>query len=155
MAHHSEDARLQGYLLRTTPASPEDAVRLRTTAGLTPKTLPQATAALAGTWYGCHMTGPDGSVVGMGRVIGDGGWYFHIVDMAVHPDHQRRGIGDAILAELLRHIRRSAPAQPFISLLADDPGRRLYSRHGFVDTAPGSLGMALPVVAASPEQTTA
>lgn len=25
-----------------------------------------------------------------GRVIGDGGWYFHIVDMATQPDHQRR-----------------------------------------------------------------
>jgi len=33
----------------------------------------------------------------MGRVIGDGGWYFHIVDMAVLPEHQRRGLGDAVL----------------------------------------------------------
>jgi hypothetical protein len=28
----------------------------------------------------------------MGRVIGDGGWYFHVVDMAVLPEHQRRDL---------------------------------------------------------------
>jgi GNAT superfamily N-acetyltransferase len=79
----------------------------------------------------------------MGRIIGDGGWYFHIVDMAVLPEHQRRGIGDVILTSLIDRIRREAPAEPYISLLADAPGRRLYERHGFVPTAPQSVGMKL------------
>jgi hypothetical protein len=30
-----------------------------------------------------------------------------------------------------------------VDLLADPPGRRLYARHGFAETAPGSIGMAL------------
>jgi ribosomal protein S18 acetylase RimI-like enzyme len=77
----------------------------------------------------------------MGRVIGDGGWYFHVVDMAVHPEHQRRGLGDAVLTELLDRIRAAAPAGAFVNLLADPPGRRLYARHGFTPTAPGSVGM--------------
>jgi len=29
-----------------------------------------------------------------------------------------------------------------VNLLADEPGRKLYTRHGFVETAPGSIGMA-------------
>ena len=29
--------------------------------------------------------------VGMGRVIGDGGWYFHVVDMAVLPTTSAAG----------------------------------------------------------------
>lgn len=41
----------------------------------------------------------------MGRVIGDGGWYFHIIDMAVLPEHQHRGLGNAILTWLLDRIR--------------------------------------------------
>ena len=79
----------------------------------------------------------------MGRVIGDGGWYFHVVDMAVLPDHQRRGLGSAVLTHLLEQIRARAPKGAFVSLLADPPGRRLYARHGFVESAPDSIGMAL------------
>jgi len=79
----------------------------------------------------------------MGRVIGDGGWYFHVVDMAVLPDHQRRGLGSAVLTHLLEQIRARAPKGAFVSLLADPPGRRLYARHGFVESAPDSVGMAL------------
>ena len=75
-------------------------------------------------------------------MLGDGGWYFHIVDMAVLPEHQRHGLGDAMLTALLDAIRRDAPPGAFVNLLADAPGRRLYHRHGFRETAPESLGMA-------------
>jgi len=36
-----------------------------------------------------------------------------------------------------------APPGPYITLLADEPGRRLYERHGFVLAAPQSVGMKL------------
>ena len=74
--------------------------------------------------------------VGMGRVIGDGGWYFHVVDMAVLPDHQRRGPGDLILTALLDRIRRDAPAGAYVTLLADPPGRNLYAKHGSATPRP-------------------
>lgn len=79
----------------------------------------------------------------MGRLVGDGGWYFHVVDMAVLPEHQRRGLGGAVLSYLLEEIRRRAPSGAFVSLLADPPGRPLYLRHGFLESAPGSVGMVL------------
>jgi ribosomal protein S18 acetylase RimI-like enzyme len=82
-------------------------------------------------------------VVGMGRLIGDGGWYFHVVDMAVIPEHQRRGLGDLVLGSLLDLIQATAPPNPYVTLLADPPGRRLYERHGFTQTAPDSVGMVL------------
>jgi ribosomal protein S18 acetylase RimI-like enzyme len=84
----------------------------------------------------------DATTVGMGRLLGDGGWYFHVVDMAVLPEHQRRGLGDAILTALLERIRREAPAGAYVNLIADLPGRRLYARHRFTPTAPDSIGMA-------------
>jgi GNAT superfamily N-acetyltransferase len=80
----------------------------------------------------------------MGRVIGDGGWYFHIADMAVLPDHQRKGLGDHILGALLDKIYREAPPKPYINLIADPPGKKLYARHGFTETATtgrGGVGM--------------
>jgi ribosomal protein S18 acetylase RimI-like enzyme len=79
----------------------------------------------------------------MGRVIGDGGWYFHIADMATLPEHQGRGLGRRVLADLLAQITEAAPGEPYVTLMADAPGRRLYESMGFVETAPKSLGMRL------------
>ena len=133
------------YRLEASSPSVADYVRLRADAGLSPKTPEQAAAALAGAWHAMRAVhGPSEETVGMGRIIGDGGWYFHIVDMAVLPTHQRRGVGDAILTALVTAIRRSAPDDPYITLLADPPGRPLYRRHGFVETAPRTVGMFLP-----------
>ncbi|HEU0131781.1 MAG TPA: GNAT family N-acetyltransferase [Mycobacteriales bacterium] len=133
-----------GYRLATAAPPVADYLRLRREAGLSPRTEEQARAALPGSWYACHVVHEDtGEVAGMGRLLGDGGWYFHVVDMAVLPAHQRRGLGDAVLTALLDRIRETAPPGAYVNLLADPPGRRLYERHGFSETAPGSVGMAL------------
>lgn len=79
----------------------------------------------------------------MGRLLGDGGWYFHVVDMAVLPAHQRRGIGTAVLIWLLNEVRERAPKDAFVSLMADPPGRRLYAKHGFTERRDLSIGMAM------------
>lgn len=84
------------------PPPLEDYLTLRREAGLSPKTRTQAEAALPGGWAACHIVHqPTGQVAGMGRLIGDGGWYFHVIDMAVLRQHQRRGLDDALLAALL------------------------------------------------------
>jgi ribosomal protein S18 acetylase RimI-like enzyme len=132
------------YALHGGAPSPSDYVRLRRDSGLTPRTLEQAELALPGSWAACHVVDvADGTTVGMGRLIGDGGWYFHVVDMAVLPAHQRRGIGDAVLTWLLERVREGAPPDAFVSLMADPPGRRLYARHGFTENRERSIGMAM------------
>jgi ribosomal protein S18 acetylase RimI-like enzyme len=133
-----------GYRLIESAPGADEYLELRLRSGLSPKTREQASAALPGSWAACHVVHQaSGQTVGMGRVIGDGGWYFHVVDMAVLSDHQRRGLGDAILRSLLDRIRADAPRGAYVNLLADPPGRRLYARHGFAETAPRSVGMAL------------
>jgi ribosomal protein S18 acetylase RimI-like enzyme len=134
----------EGYRLIESAPGVDAYLGLRQRSGLSPKTREQAAAALPGSWAACHVVHEaSGQTVGMGRVLGDGGWYFHVVDMAVLPDHQRRGLGDALLRALLDRIRAEAPAGAYVNLLADPPGRRLYARHGFAETAPHSVGMAL------------
>jgi GNAT superfamily N-acetyltransferase len=129
-----------GYRLADGPPALAEYLLLRSRAGLSAKREDQARAALAGSWAAVHVL-HQGEAVGMGRLLGDGGWYFHVADMAVLPEHQRRGLGDAILTALLDRVRRNAPPGALVNLLADPPGRRLYARHGFASTAPGSIGM--------------
>jgi ribosomal protein S18 acetylase RimI-like enzyme len=129
-------------LLENGTPSIEEYRDLRAVAGLSLKTVEQAERALQGSWYSVVVKSKDsGTVVGMGRIVGDGGWYFHIVDMAVHPDHQRKGLGDAIMAELMRRILDEAPQGPYVNLVADEAGRPLYKKWGFAETAPRSVGM--------------
>ena len=129
-----------GYELHMAAPSAEDFEMLRREAGLSPVTPDQAALAVAGGWASAHVT-YEGAAVGMGRLIGDGGWMFQVVDMAVHPQHQRQGLGDAILTRLLQEIDDRAPANAYVSLMADPPGRRLYAKHGFQDRPDISAGM--------------
>ncbi|KAI0120586.1 putative GNAT family acetyltransferase [Xylariales sp. AK1849] len=126
-----------GYVLQGGAyPSAEDYVLLRTASSLSAKSIEQASAAIKGSWYG--------KAVAMGRVIGDGSWYFIIADMAVLPEHQRRGLGDAILKKLLAQIKSHAvKGSAFVTLSADEPGRKLYLRNGFKDSMPKEMGMGL------------
>ena len=38
--------------------------------------------------------------VGMARIVGDGGYMYLIVDVMVHPDHQKQGIGRMLLERI-------------------------------------------------------
>jgi GNAT superfamily N-acetyltransferase len=132
-----------GYRLMDGPPAVDDYLLLRDRSGLSPCRQDQARAALAGSWAAVHVVHePEAATVGMGRLLGDGGWYFHVVDMAVLPVHRRRGLGEVILTALLDRVRAEAPPGAYLNLIADAPGRGLYARHGFVPTAPRSIGMA-------------
>ncbi|WP_198681056.1 GNAT family N-acetyltransferase [Lentzea terrae] len=129
------------YRLEMKPPTVDDFLRLRKESGLSERSREEAENGINGGWASAHVIHVEsGETVGMGRVISDGGWYFHIIDMAVLPQHQRKGIGDAIMAALLREIDAVAP-NANVNLLADPPGRRLYARHGFAETAPDVIGM--------------
>ncbi len=132
-----------GYELTDDVPSVADYRRLRLESGLAERSAQAAEAGLPNTWAAAIVRDESGRTVGMGRVIGDGGCFFQVVDMAVSPAHQRRGVGDAILARLLERLRAQAPADAWVSLFADPPGRKLYARHGFVATEPDQVGMGL------------
>lgn len=64
---------------------------------------------LAHTWYGV-MVVHGGDPIGMGRIIGDGGCFFQIVDICVLPEHQGHGLGRRIMQALNDELERRAPA---------------------------------------------
>jgi ribosomal protein S18 acetylase RimI-like enzyme len=121
----------------------DDYRRLRAISGLTPRSAEAAAAGLPNTVFAVVIENQSGEVVGMGRVIGDNWLFFQIVDIAVDPVHQGRGLGKAIMKALVEHLRAAVPAEVYISLIADGEAHRLYAQYGFQPTAPASIGMAL------------
>lgn len=137
----------EGYTLTEATPAADDYLRLRIVAGLTPKTAEAAAAGLPNTFFAVVIR-HDAKTIGMGRLIGDGGLFFQVVDIAVEPEHQGRGLGKAIVAALMAHLHRVAPGA-YVSLIADGDAQHLYAQYGFLPTAPKSVGMGMVIPQAS------
>ena len=114
---------------------------LRTGAGLSAKTAEAAARGLPQTLFAVQIFEGD-APVGMGRVIGDGGCFFQVVDIAVLKAHQGKGLGKMIMAEIRQYIEAHVPESGYVSLIADGKAQDLYTQFGFIHTAPASVGMA-------------
>lgn len=133
---------MSGYELVAGTPGLEDFLRLRKVSGLSEKTREAAALGLPNTWFAVTIR-HQGRIIGMGRVIGDGGTAFQITDMAVEPEHQGKGLGKRIMAALVEHIHANAPTTAYISLIADGDAQHLYAKFGFKPVMPASIGMAL------------
>ncbi len=130
-----------GYELRLEIPSVEDFRRLREVTGLSTKTQEAAALGLPNSWASAIIV-REGRTVAMGRVIGDGGCHFQIVDMAVEPAEQGRGLGKAIFSALMDELNARAPKSAYVSLIADGDAQHLYAKFGFKSVMPASIGMA-------------
>ncbi|MBN6149628.1 GNAT family N-acetyltransferase [Xanthomonas sp. AmX2] len=137
----SAQAGQERYAVQAEVPPVDDYRRLRVAAGLSPKSQDAAARGLPNSCFAVTVR-HQGRVVGMGRIVGDGGCFFQIVDIAVEPAHQRRGLGRRIMAALRDWLDTHAADGAYVSLLADGEARHLYAQFGFVETAPASVGMA-------------
>ena len=78
----------------------------------------------------------DGAVVGF-LAYGDG----ELTWMYVHPSHQGRGVGTALLRHLFSYAAAQGVHRIELTVLDGNPARRLYEREGFtlVETKTGTL----------------
>ena len=129
------------YCLDTQIPEIADYCRLREQAGMNTKSAEAAARGLPRTIHAVVVR-HAGEAVGMGRVIGDGGLFYQVTDIAVQRAHQGRGLGKAIMASLMAQLRASALPGAYVSLIADGQAHRLYAQFGFQPTTPRSIGMA-------------
>ena len=134
----------EGYALVERVPTITEYCDLRRLAGMGQRTPEAAARGLPGGLYAVVIE-HDGKAVGMGRVTGDGGTAYTIVDIAVLPEHQRRGLGNRIVGAIMDWLRKTAPKSAYVCLIADGPAADLYARHGFRPTAPVSIGMGLTI----------
>jgi ribosomal protein S18 acetylase RimI-like enzyme len=128
------------YEIREEPPDPETFAHLREVNGMSARSLEAIERGLPNSIH-CVIAvhDPSGEVVGMGRIIGDDGAVYQLSDMAIHPDHQRRGLGTRLMRRLETHLEREAPPSAYVNLVADVDG--FYERFGYEEIRPDSKGM--------------
>ncbi len=80
-------------------------------------------------------------LIGMGRITGDGGASFQIVDIVVKPSYRRQGLGKRIMLELTNYLNENTYPGSYVSLIADEPADKLYEKFGFEYIIATSHGM--------------
>lgn len=73
----------------------------------------------------------EGTLIGTGRVVGDGATVFHIVDVAVHPNYQGNGLGGLIMENIMTYIEEHKFKGTYVNLIAYNPANYLYEKFGF------------------------
>ena len=116
-------------VVEQTPAV-EDYNRVRQSAGLSVKDEIAAQRGLASTLFAVCIL-HNGVTVGIGRVIGDGGLFYDIVDIAVVTEHQQKGVGKMIMDALMGYIDAHARPTSIVCLMANRGVAPFYEKYGF------------------------
>jgi GNAT superfamily N-acetyltransferase len=97
---------------------------------------PDALATVFGNSMFVRFVYSGDDLVGAGRVLADGLDCAYIADIAVHPDHQGRGLGRSMIERLVA----AAAGHKKIILYANPGAEGFYSRLGFL---PMNTAMAI------------
>lgn len=91
-----------------------------------------AQASLDGSLYILHVEIKT-EVVGMARIISDGGFVNYLADMIVMPGYQNMGIGRMIMERIISYIKSNIPkdGRTMIALAAAKGKEGFYERFGF------------------------
>ncbi len=110
----------------------EDYFNLRESVGWMNFSKEQTQKALLNSIYTVIAVDDYGDAVGMGRLTGDG-MYYMIVDIAVCPDYQKKGIGTEIINMLITYVSGETPVggRSSIQLIAEKGKESFYEKIGF------------------------
>ena len=107
----------------------EDYCRLRESVGWINS--PNAEKSLKNSLYTIAAM-QDNQIVGMGRLIGDG-MYYMMVDIVVHPNYQKQGIGNKIVSMIIEYVNAETPigGRSSLQLVAEKGKESFYEKKGF------------------------
>ncbi|MCW8336213.1 GNAT family N-acetyltransferase [Vibrio paucivorans] len=118
--------------------SPTEFCAMRVKAGLSPKSLKAATIALPNSLYAISIRYDD-VLIAMGRVVGDGACNFEVVDVAVDPAYQGKGLGRKVMEHIDEYLSSVVLEGSYVSMIADEP--IFYEKLGYKLVSPSSQGM--------------
>ena len=83
------------------------------------------------------------TLVGCGRVVGDGAMYFYVQDIMVHPSHQNVGLGSEIMQSINQYLSANCPSGSTIGLFAAQGKEPFYEKFGFITRTGQNLGLGM------------
>lgn len=100
--------------------------------------------ALANTYYSVSIY-DDETIIGYGRLIGDGICFMYIHDVMVRPDYQNKKIGTMIINKLLDKIKTIERENPDLRVyLGASKGKEeFYEKFGFTKRIDADLGYGM------------
>ena len=115
--------------------------QLRVNAGMnSTKPYSEVKKALEGTLCLVSVYEED-ELIGLGRIVGDGGIAFIVCDIMVDKKFQRRGIANQIMEMIDQWFDENTHESSFITLLAKVPADKLYRKHKFSYLEENRVGM--------------
>lgn len=112
------------------PPTPEEFNQLRESAGWGPLPLRHATTALDNSMF-CVSVHLGKQLIGMGRVVGDGGYAFLLQEIIVLEEFQGQGLGSRIVERLLERIDELGLDRAYVVLMSSQDHESFYERFGF------------------------
>ncbi|MCQ8880072.1 GNAT family N-acetyltransferase [Pseudoalteromonas shioyasakiensis] len=82
-------------------------------------------------------------LIGMGRVIGDGGLFFYVQDVVVSPDLQGQGIGTLIMDNIEEYLSGIAKKGATVGLFSVKGRESFYNRYSYRDRPNTVLGCGM------------
>ena len=98
--------------------------------------------ALPQTLYGVGAL-MNGTLIGMARVVGDGGLVYYIQDVIVHPNYQRQGIGTLMMDRIMAYIGARAAHNTIVGLMSAYGKESFYEKYGFIKRPTDRLGCGM------------
>ncbi|MDD2764415.1 MAG: GNAT family N-acetyltransferase [Opitutaceae bacterium] len=84
-----------------------------------------------------------GRVVGVARIIGDGGNAFYVQDVIVHPEYQHQGIGTALMDRVMAFLQTIESDMIMVCLMSAKGKEPFYSKYGFIERPNPSFGAGM------------
>jgi ribosomal protein S18 acetylase RimI-like enzyme len=123
--------RLMNYELVEKLPSAEEYNQLRQSVGWHTYETDVIVESMPNSLYGvCAFVNTE--IVGMARVIGDGGLVYYIQDVIVKPDCQRQGIGTKMMDKVMEYIHAHARNGSIVGLMSAIGKEPFYERYGFI-----------------------
>jgi len=128
----------------TNSVSAEDCNKLRNSAGWPQMHSDQIETGLKNSTFIVAAKDSD-TIVGMARIVSDGGYVYFIVDVLVLPEYQRKGIGRNMMKKIMDYVRDNLKDGYCIQvdLLAAKGKEEFYEDFGFIRRPDDNFGSGM------------
>jgi GNAT superfamily N-acetyltransferase len=121
---------MHGIEVQYAPPTAEEFVALRAVAGMKERKILSAEKGIPNSLFWITLRSRS-KLIGMGRVVGDGGTVVQITDIAVDPEERGKGYGSFIFDQIRDFILAEIPDDAFVCLFAEREAAPFYQARGF------------------------